>query len=224
VAKPWVILDRVEVPGEGTLELRRRGERDFLISIGSQILMNSSQQLSEVALGRLGCEGLQKTAAPRVLIGGLGMGITLRAALDTLPTDAEVVVAELNPCIVDWCRGQLAALTNGAVLDARVRVHIGDVSRMIAETAAGTEPFDAILLDLYRGPHAKSDGIGDPIYGSRAIARSHAALKPGGLFAVWGENYDQGFDHRLRAAGFRTRCERPGRGGYRHAVFLARKR
>ncbi|ORJ62503.1 spermidine synthase [Geothermobacter hydrogeniphilus] len=225
MARPWIILDRFEVDGEGTLELRRRGDRDFLIAIGPQILMNSSQQLSEVALGRLGCAGLRQQSAPRVLIGGLGMGITLRAALDELPADAEVVVAELNPRIVDWCRGPLADLTAGAVLDERVKVHLGDVTKLIAETAAGDPGgrFDAIILDLYRGPHAGTDRLNDPIYGSWAIERSRDALRPGGIFAVWGENYDAGFSRRLTAAGFAVRCERPGRGGYRHAVFLAQK-
>ncbi|PNU20103.1 spermidine synthase [Geothermobacter hydrogeniphilus] len=225
MARPWIILDRCEVDGEGTLELRRRGERDFLISIGAQILMNSCQQLSEVALGRLGCAGLESLAAPRVLVGGLGMGITLRAALDELPADAEVVVAELNPRIIDWCRGPLADLTAGAVLDKRVKVHLGDVTKLIAATAAGDPGgrFDAVILDLYRGPHAGTDRLNDPIYGSRAIERSRDALRSGGIFAVWGENYDAGFSRRLTAAGFAVRCERPGRGGYRHAVFLAQK-
>jgi len=225
MARPWIILDRCEIEGEGTLELRRRGERDFLISIGPQILMNSSQQFSEVALGRLGCAGLRQLSAPRVLVGGLGMGITLRAALDELPVDAEVVVAELNPRIVDWCRGPLADLTAGAVLDGRVRIHLGDVTKLIAATAAGDPDgrFDAVILDLYRGPHAGTDRLNDPIYGSRAIERSREALRPGGMFAVWGENFDKGFVGRLTAAGFRVSCERPGRGGYRHAVFLAQK-
>jgi len=224
LAQPWKIIDRFDTEDEGVLELRQRGEKDFLISVGSQILMNSQQQFSEIALGRFGCKGLQQHAAPRVLIGGLGMGITLRAALDELPASAEVVVAELNPRIVDWCREPLAALTAGAALDERVSLHVGDVTRLIAATARGPQEghFDAIILDLYRGPHHKTDKLNDPVYGSRAIERSRDALRPGGTFAVWGENYDEGFDKRLTAAGFKVNCERPGRGGDRHVVFLAK--
>lgn len=226
MAQPWKIIDRFVTDDEGDLELRQRGEKDFLISVGSQILMNSRQQLSEIALGQLGCAGLRQRSAARVLVGGLGMAITLRAVLDELAEDAEVVVAELNPKIVDWCRGPLAALTDAAALDHRVTIHPGDVTRLIASTASGdpAKHFDAIILDLYRGPHHKTDRINDPIYGSRAIERSRDALRAKGTFAVWGENYDEGFFKRLTAAGFTTRCERPGRGGYRHAVFLGKKR
>jgi hypothetical protein len=187
---PWKIVDRFTTSGQGTLELRRRGEGDFITFLDGRVLMNSGAQRSEVALGRLGCRPWQYHPAPRVLVGGLGMGLTLRAALDSLPATATVTVAELNPGIVEWCRGPLAGLTGNALSDPRVAVEIGDVSNFIR------------------------------FYGSRAIERTRAALQPGGTLAVWGEDYDEGFFRRLSKSGFSVTCERPGKGGYRHAVFL----
>jgi spermidine synthase len=222
VAQPWKTIDNISTE-EGILELRQRGERDFLITIGSQILMNSLSNRSEVVLGQLGCGHLKESGNPQVLVGGLGMGFTLRAVLDTLPPSAQVVVAELNPIVLEWCRGPLATLTGNAVGDPRVTVEIGDVARRIRMTAVngGESRFDAIILDLYRGPHAKTDHSDDPLYGSRAIENMRAALKPCGVVAVWGENYDENFAKRLQAAGFTVTTDRPGRGGLRHVVFLA---
>lgn len=223
MAQPWKTIASA-ITADGTLELRQRGERDFLIMIGSQVLMNSLANRSEIVLGTLGCGHLKVHAAPRVLVGGLGMGFTLRAVLDSLPDAADVIVAELNPVVCEWCRGALAGLTAGAASDPRVTIEIGDVARLIGRNAADScgERFDAIVLDLYRGPHARTDQRNDPLYGSRAIENMRTALRPGGVLAVWGEQYDEGFDKRLRAAGFTVTIERPGRGGLRHAVFLAR--
>jgi spermidine synthase len=221
MALPWKTLDRFTTEDEGVLELRQRGKGDYLITVGPQVLMNSKAQRSEIALGQLGCEGLQNHPAPRVLVGGLGMAITLRAVLDALPATAQVVVAELNPKIHEWCLGPLAELTGAAAADPRVTVEIADVAELIRQTPG--ESFDAIILDLYRGPHPKTDKRGDPIYGSRAIERTRTALNPGGTFAIWGENPDAGFEGRLAAAGFKVRCERPGKGGYRHAVWVTKK-
>ncbi len=223
MAQPWKIVDSVPTE-EGALELRQRGERDFLITIGSQVLMNSLAHRSEVALGQLGCSHLKNHAGPRVLVGGLGMGFTLRAVLDSLPASAQVVVAELNPVVPRWCRGPLAALTDCAVADPRVTVEIGDVAELIGRYAGDSraEGFDAVVFDLYRGPHAHTDKRDDPLYGSRAIANVRAVLRPGGVFSIWGENYDAGFDRRLRTAGFSVTSQRPGRGGLRHVVFVAK--
>jgi spermidine synthase len=223
MAQPWKTIGSIAT-SEGTLELRQRGERDFLITIGSQILMNSLTNRSEVVLGQLGCGNLKGVDCPRVLVGGLGMGFTLKAALDTLPSTAQVVVAELNPTVVNWCRGPLALLTGSAVSDSRVCVEICDVADRISRTAVngGDARFDAIILDLYRGPHANTHHNDDPLYGSLAIENMRAALKPCGVVAVWGENYDEGFDKRLQRAGFTVITERPGRGGLRHVVFLGR--
>ena len=222
MALPWEVLDRFETEDEGTLELRKRGKNDFLITVGTQILMNSKAQRSEMALGKLGCRKLKDHSAPRVLVGGLGMAITLRAVLDELPKNAEVVVAELNPKIKEWCLGPLAELTNGASADPRVSVHIGDVAELIKKSE--NQSFDAIIFDLYRGPHPKTDRRNDPLYGSRAIENCRLALKKDGVFAIWGENPDAGFESRLASAGFAVNCERPGKGGYRHAVWIAEKK
>lgn len=222
MAQPWKIIES-RMTDEGVLELRQRGEKDFMITIGPQVLMNSMANRSEVVLGQLGCGHLKNADAPRVLVGGLGMGFTLKAVLDSLPASARVVVAELNPVVREWCRGPLAALTDNAVNDPRVTIEIGDVAQLIRHTAVdgGDSRFDAIVLDLYRGPHAKTHSSNDPLYGSRAIDNMRAALKPCGTVAVWGECYDEGFDKRLQSAGFTVTTERPGRGGLRHAVFLA---
>ncbi|UFS69232.1 spermidine synthase [Geomonas sp. RF6] len=220
MAQPWKVLDKIETD-EGILELRQRAEGDFLITVGNLVLMNSLAHRSEVALGALACAGLMERPAPRVLVGGLGMGYTLKAVLDNLPADAEVVVAELNPVVLKWCQGPLASLTGSAVTDPRVTVEIANVADVIKRSAKGGATFDAIVLDLYKGPHAKTLPS-DPLYGAGAIDRARAALKPGGAFAIWGENYDEGFARRLSAAGFSVTSERPGRGGLRHVVFLAR--
>lgn len=221
MAQPWKTIESISTD-EGALELRQRGERDFLIMIGNQVLMNSLANRSEVVLGQLGCGHLQESEAPRVLVGGLGMGFTLKAVLDTLPPTAQVVVAELNSTVLEWCRGPLAALTDNCVNDPRVTVEIGDVAHRIRRSAVngGAARFDAIVLDLYRGPHAKTHHSDDPLYGSRAIDNMRAALKPCGVVAVWGEQYDENFDKRLKSAGFTVTTDRPGRGGLRHVVFL----
>lgn len=223
MAQPWHIVDSVPAD-QGTLELRRRGESDFVITVGGRVLMSSSANRSELALGILACAPLRGVAEPHVLIGGLGMGYTVRAVLDALPAAARVHVAELNPIVLDWCRGPIAALTGRAADDPRVRVEFADVADVIRRSSGVAEerPFHAIIFDLYEGPHARTDKRDDPLYGSRAIERVRAVLKPGGVFAVWGENYDHGFEKRLRAAGFAVTSERPGRGGLRHVVYLAR--
>jgi spermidine synthase len=220
MALPWKIIDSVTTP-EGILELRQRGPRDFLITIGGLVLMNSLAHRSEVALGELACRHLHSTAAPRLLVAGLGMGFTLRGVLDSIPARGTVVVAELNAVVAQWCRGPLAALTDNAVADPRVTLSLGDVTEEIRRAATGSATFDAIVLDLYTGPHHHSHKRDDPLYGSRAIETTRKALTPGGVFAIWGENYDAGFDHRLQAAGFRVTTSRPGRGGLRHVVYLA---
>lgn len=220
---PWKRIDRIDTP-EGPLELKQRGPRDFLITIDGRVLMNSTAQRSEIALGHLACRHLKHHPQPRVLLGGLGMGFTLRAALDSLPAEARVVVAELNPVVLDWCRGPLAALTDSAAGDPRVLAKIVDVADLIRNAAGSAAGFDAVILDLYTGPYSHSHPREDPLYGSSALARSRAALNPGGVFAVWGENHDRGFENRLRAAGFDVTIARPGRGGFRHVVYLAAKK
>jgi spermidine synthase len=135
------------------------------------------------------------------------------------------VVAELNPVVLAWCRGPLAALTNGAAADPRVAVEIRDVAQLIRRHAqdASPEKFDTVILDLYTGPYVRSHKRDDPLYGSIAIHMTRAALKPGGVFAVWGEDYDAGFAKRLAEAGFASTHHRSGRGGSGHVVYLGRK-
>jgi spermidine synthase len=224
MALPWQTIDRIDQE-EKVLELRKRGERDFLLLVNGRVLMNSSANRSEIALGEHSCRLVAGHPKPRVLIGGLGMGFTLRAALDALPSDAQVVVAELEPAVVTWCRGPLADLTQCAVNDPRVAVETDDVAAVIiAASRKGAERYDAIIIDLYVGPSADSDPHFDPYYGSHALQTTARALTPSGIFAIWGENPDAAFEKRLAAAGFTFERLRPGRGGLRHVVYVARKK
>ena len=215
---PWKTLATVAT-AEGALELRRRGECEFLIVIDGRVLMTTRDRRSEQALATLACAAL--TGSPRVLIGGLGMAYTLRAALDVLPATAEVVVAELTAAVADWCRGPLAPLTGAAVLDPRVAVVIDDVSAVIAGAPRGR--YDAILLDLYEGPHAATQRADDPFYGRAALGKSHAALAPGGTLAVWSEEPDEAFSRRFTAAGFDVATHRLGK-TRSHIVYVGRRR
>jgi spermidine synthase len=214
--QPWKTLATVET-AEGPLQLRQRGDT-FLIVIGGRVLMTSAERRSEEALATLALAEL-RAKNPRVLIGGLGMAYTLRAALDALPAGASVTVAELTPAIEAWCRGPLGPLTNHAVADPRVRVVIDDVSRVIANAEAGS--FDAILLDLYEGPNAATQRKDDPFYGAAALARSRAALAPDGVLAVWSEDPDAAFEKRFASAGFGVTTQRLGSSRV-HVVYLGR--
>ncbi len=221
MSRPWTTIDRIDTP-EGPMELRQRGPRDFLIVIGGRILMSSTAFQSEVAVAEVACRPLTRTVAPRVLIGGLGMGFTLRAALDCLPADAEVTVAELNPQVEHWCRGPLADLTQRSVEDPRVKVAVADVAGLIAAAATAPSKLHAIVLDLYEGPHAATQGRDDPFYGTRALRNTRSALVPGGWLSVWSEDPDAAFEQRLKAEAFLVERADTGRGGRRHAVYLAR--
>jgi len=224
MAKPWQTIDKID-HGDNVLELRKRGDRDFLLLVNGRVLMNSSANRSEVALGEQACRLVAGRDLPRVLIGGLGMGFTLRAALDALPGSAQVVVAELNPVIVTWCRGPLAGLTQSAVMDPRVTIDTDDVAAVIiGASLKNAKRFDAIIIDLYVGPGADTDPHYDPFYGSLALSTTADALSAGGVFAIWGENPDTAFEQRLVAAGFTFERLRPGRGGLRHVVYVAKKK
>jgi len=220
---PWVVVDRAEC-ADGTLELRRRGADDFLILIDGRVLMNSRANRSEIALATRALHPLAGASGAAVLIGGLGMGYTLRAALDVLAADAHVVVAEINPVVVRWCRGPLADLTNSAVDDRRVEVVEEDVAVTIARvaTAQQRQPFDAVLFDLYEGPRAESRD--HPLYGEAVLRQIRAVLRERGVFAVWAEQPCPPFAKRLTRAGFAVEATRPGRGGLRHTVYVARRR
>jgi predicted membrane-bound spermidine synthase len=217
MAKPWQTLATVPT-AEGPLELRQRGERDFLIVVGGRVLMTSVARRSEEALATFAAAAMKgRISHPRVLIGGLGMAYTVRAALDAFGPGARVTVAELTPAVIDWCKGPLAPLTAGAALDRRVDIVIEDVARVIAN---GRATYDAILLDLYEGPNPATQRKDDPFYGPAALARSHAALRPGGVLAIWAEDPDPGFPRRFGLAGFDVTTHRAGKGGRAHIVYL----
>lgn len=217
MTRPWETLDAVDTD-EGRLELRRRGD-DYVITVAGRVLMSSMAHLTEVAVAETACREVARRETPRVLIGGLGMGYTLRAALDSLPKTARVEVAEINEVVVRWCRGPLAGLTGNALKDPRARVVMEDVALVI-----GRGGFDAIILDLYEGPREAAKAEGDPFYGREALRRTREALTPGGVFAVWSEDPDAAFEKRLRSAGFDIERSKPGKGGPRHVVYLARKK
>ena len=223
MTKPWQTIDS-DTTADGLLELRQRDDSDFLITIDGRVLMNSHASRSEVLLSTLACNCINNKEDPRVLIGGLGMGCTLKAALDELPMNARVVVAELNPIVVKWCQGPMADLTGGAVNDPRVTVEIVDVASMIRNSAkkGKDKRFDAIILDLYEGPFEAAKERGDYLYGDTALEMSGSALMPGGVFAVWSEDPDKDFEKRLVKVGFSFKRHRPAKGN-RHVVYIARK-
>ncbi|HWN66718.1 MAG TPA: hypothetical protein VNM90_03700 [Haliangium sp.] len=216
---PWKVLARVATTA-GELQLRQRHPKEFLITIDGRVLMTSAERSSEEAVATLACKQLAARKSPRVLIGGLGMAYTVRAALDVLPKAAKVIVAELTAEVEVWNRGPLAVLTRGAVLDPRVRVVIHDVARVIDKAPAGY--YDAIVLDLYEGPHAAQKRESDPFYGRAALARSAAALAPDGVLAIWSEEINTVFKKRMIEAGFETTVHHPG-GSRAYVVYLGRK-
>jgi len=183
------------------------------------VLMNASASRSEEELGRAAAASTIDFQSPQLLIGGLGMGFTLRAALDVLPNDARVLVAEIEPAVVRWCEGPLAQLTDNAVADARVEVVIADVAEPIRDSPGR---FHAIALDLYEGVRPPKPGEPDPHYGDDALRGLRRALRADGVFARWCEQADPAFERRLARASFDVECRRAGRGGRRHCIYLAR--
>lgn len=208
---------------DGALTLHQHANGSFTILVAGRMLMNSAARRSEEALATLGCAHVEGKVAPKVLIGGLGMGLTLRAALSVLGPAAAVTVAELNPVVLDWNRAWLGPLNQHAVADPRVTVRIGDVAAVIAEAAEApaSAKFDTILLDLYEGPRAATQSPNDPFYGAAALGRARLALRPHGVLAIWSEEPDNSFEARLGRAGFAARTEiLKGGGGGRHVVYL----
>jgi spermidine synthase len=205
------------------MNLVRRGGEYFILVDGA-ILMSSRMHGSEEALATFACQRMQALERPNVLLGGLGMGFTLRATLDLLPSDAAVVVAELLPAVVEWNRGPLGPLANHPLQDQRVRVEMADVADTLRSRLG---QFDAVLLDVDNGPAALTDSNNARLYDRRGIAAAHASLKQAGVLAIWAAKVDPKFQQRLRDGGFAVRVQRPrGRlanGGPRHTVFLARK-
>ncbi len=215
---PWKTLASVAT-AEGELQLRQHGTGETLITIDGRVLMSSGEHTSELAVATLACEHLAGKKSPRVLIGGLGMAFTLRAALDALPPGARITVAELTREVADWCRGPLAPLTKGAALDPRVHVVIDDVAKIIARARPAS--YDAIIFDLYEGPHGPARRDSDPFYGRAALAQQRAALSAGGVLSVWSEAVNVAYKRRMLDAGFDTRVIHPG-GSRAYVVYLGR--
>jgi len=220
---PWIELDKATIPGDGgELRLKQRGS-EFSIMLGANELMNSRLSGSEEALATLSWERIKGRKRPKVLIGGLGMGFTLRAALAVLPDDAEVVVAELVPAVVAWARGPMAEVFKGCLDDPRVAIFEGDVGEAIRAAKAG---FDAILLDVDNGPDGLTRKSNDRLYDYGGINAAKAALRGGGVLAVWSSGPDTSFTRRLKDGGFATEAisTRAGKGrGARHVIWLAVK-
>jgi spermidine synthase len=218
---PWTLLDTAQIPGGGgEIRLLRRGA-EFSIRLGHNELMNSRVSGSEEALATLACERIRARARPRILIGGLGMGFTLRAALAVLGTEARIVVAELVPAVLAWARGPMKDVFAGSLTDPRVSVREADVGHLIR---AGGSAFDAILLDVDNGPAGLTRQANDALYDPHGLSAARAALRPGGVLAVWSSGPDPNFTRRLRKGGFDV-DEIPVRAnrarGARHVIWIA---
>ncbi len=221
---PWEFLESAPVPdGDGELSLYRRGG-EFSIRVAGRELMNSRIHGSEEALAELACARIADQARPRILIGGLGMGFTLAAALRRLPTEGQAVVAELVPTVVAWNRRVLGDLAGRPLLDARVSVHEGDVAEILQ---AEPQAFDAILLDVDNGPEALARRDNNWLYARPGLQAAFSVLRPEGVLAVWSAAPHQSFAQRLRSVGFAVEelrvPARERRGGRRHIIWLARR-
>lgn len=220
---PWQKLDETTMPGGGRLTLMQRGA-EFCIFSGTVGLMNSRMSGSEEQLARLSAERIGQRKGARVLIGGLGMGFTLRAALAAFRPDARITVAELVPAVIAWARGPLASIHGASLDDPRVSLHEGDVRTAITAGA----PFDAILLDVDNGPDGLFRPENDRLYSAAGLGNARAALTPGGHLAVWSAYPDAAFSKRLGQSGMaieevRVR-ERSNGKGARHLIWFATNR
>jgi len=199
-------------------------DEEYVVLLNGKTLMSSRMHGSEEALAMIGCAYLRNAERPRVLVGGLGMGFTLRAALDVLPSDAIVVVAELVPAVVQWNRGPLSALAGHPLRDRRVRIDVNDVGFTLRGNPHG---FDAVLLDVDNGPRAFTSELNRGLYDDAGVAAAYAALHHQGVLAVWSAWEDHTFEQRLRHHGFVAQTERvPARlemRGQHHTVFVGFK-
>ena len=219
---PWSLLDTAQVPGGGgELRLMRRGD-EFSIMLGQNQLMNSRLSGSEQALATIACERIQTRAQPQILIGGLGMGFTLGAALAVFGARARITVAELVPAVVTWARGPMAKVFGNSLTDPRVRIREADVSHLIRSSQSA---YDAILLDVDNGPEGLTREANDALYDLAGLSAARTALRLGGVFAVWSSAPDLIFTQRLRKTGFdvdEVRLRANGaRGGARHVIWIA---
>ena len=221
---PWEKLDTTRIPGtDGELRLMRRGT-EFSIKLGTNELMNSRLSGSEAALATLAAKKIESVKNPHLLIGGLGMGFTLRAALGVLGSKAQIVVAELVPAVVAWARGPMAEIFGDSLNDKRVSIREKDVTEIIRSSPA---TFDAILLDVDNGPEGLTRQANDGLYDSSGLKAAHTALRPNGVLAVWSSGPNPAFAKRLRSAGFdvnEVNVRATGRGGgARHVIWIAVK-
>ncbi|WBO23238.1 spermidine synthase family protein [Sphingomonas abietis] len=219
---PVELIDTADLPDGGQLRLLRRGE-DFSIRFGPEELMGNQVRHSEQALATLTCERLGARPA-RMLIGGLGMGFTLGAALKAISPGSSIVVAELVPKIVEWANGPLAHLFGDNLADPRVTIEMADVHNVIVRETAG---FDAILLDVDNGPDGLIHLANERLYCNWGLRAAYAALKPAGILAVWSAYADAAFVGRLEKAGFAvdeiTIDAYPGEDNGMHTLWLATK-
>jgi len=218
----WTLLGEAPIPGTGQTLSLYQGKDDFFIKIsGGGELMNTRKHGSEDALGSLPCKRLRHPEAARVLIGGLGMGFTLAAALRVVGPGAEVTVAELIPEVVDWNRGPLGERSGRPLNDPRTQVHVGDVVKLLRRKNAC---FDVIALDVDNGPEGLTTSTNDWLYSEPGIIAAQNALVPGGILAYWSAGQDQAFHDRLRRCGFMVEeimVYAHGRKGARHTIWLA---
>ena len=221
---PRVLIDTADLPGGGSLRLIQRGT-EFSIMLGANELMNSRVRGSEEALATMVIDRMPVRPDPALLIGGLGMGFTLRAALGRLGPAATVNVAELVPQVVDWARGPMAAVFADSLEDPRVTTRVEDVRVTIA---AARLAYDAILLDVANGPDGLTQSTNNRLYGLAGLEAARLALRPGGVLAIWSAAADAAFTRRLSDAGFAVEEEivrSSGKGtGQRHVLWFATKR
>lgn len=222
--QPRELIDVAPVPGGQELKLYRRG-RDHMIVLDGNELMSSRMSGSEKALAVMTLDRLKRGGDPHILIGGYGMGFTLRAALAQMGPGGQVTLAELVPQIIAWARGPMAELAAGCLEDPRVRLVEGDVAALIA-SAQGS--YDAILLDVDNGPDGLTAPANDRLYSAAGLAASKAALRPGGVLAIWSAAPDAVFARRLHAAGFHVEevavKARDNGKGPRHVIWFATRR